>query len=147
MLINYVDSLKVWGLRPPTPPLTTSGDLRRLKYEFSRWENLQLALFNSDTYRDIRPFSKQLLKWVGNKQRFAHEIISYFPLKINRYFEPFLGSGAVLGTFGHQQSIASDIFKPLMEIWTALHDNPEELKKWYKDRCGCNRWPGRSDQS
>ena len=95
---------------------------------------MQLALFNSDTYRDIRPFSKQLLKWVGNKQRFAHEIISYFPLKINRYFEPFLGSGAVLGTFGHQQSIASDIFKPLMEIWTALHDNPEELKKWYKDR-------------
>ena len=30
MLINYVDSLKVWGLRPHTPPLTTSGDLRRL---------------------------------------------------------------------------------------------------------------------
>jgi len=31
MLINYVDSLKVWGLRPHTPPLTTSGDLLRLK--------------------------------------------------------------------------------------------------------------------
>jgi hypothetical protein len=33
MLINYVDSLKVWGLRPHTPPLTTSGDLLRLKLE------------------------------------------------------------------------------------------------------------------
>jgi len=30
-LINLVDSLKVWGLRPHAPPLTKSGDLLRLK--------------------------------------------------------------------------------------------------------------------
>ena len=45
----------------------------------------------------IRPFSLQLLKWVGNKQRFAHEIVSYFPDRFGTYFEPFLGSGGVLG--------------------------------------------------
>ncbi len=28
-----------------------------------------------------KPLKKQLLKWIGNKQRFAHEIINYFPLK------------------------------------------------------------------
>lgn len=26
---------------------------------------------------DIKPFSGQLLKWVGNKQRFSYEIISH----------------------------------------------------------------------
>ena len=31
MLINYVDSLNVWGLRPQTPPLTMSGDLLKIK--------------------------------------------------------------------------------------------------------------------
>ena len=30
-LINYVDSIKVWGLRPQTPPLTMSGDLLLIK--------------------------------------------------------------------------------------------------------------------
>lgn len=45
----------------------------------------------------VKPFKSQLLKWIGNKQRFAHEIISYFPNKFGTYHEPFLGSGAVLG--------------------------------------------------
>ena len=37
-----------------------------------------------------------LLKWIGNKQRFAETIISYMPETFNNYYEPFLGSGAVL---------------------------------------------------
>jgi DNA adenine methylase len=45
-----------------------------------------------------KPFKRQLLKWIGNKQRFAAEIVSHFPSRIGTYFEPFLGSGAVLGT-------------------------------------------------
>ena len=34
------------------------------------------------------PFKTQLLKWIGNKQRFAHEIISYFPRSFGQYYEP-----------------------------------------------------------
>ena len=37
-----------------------------------------------------------LLKWIGNKQRFAETIIDYMPTSFNDYYEPFLGSGAVL---------------------------------------------------
>lgn len=95
---------------------------------------MQLKLFNDGATRIIEPFSTQLLKWIGNKQRFAHEIISYFPAKINQYFEPFLGSGAVLGTFAYENSIGSDIFTPLMDIWMKLREDPEMLKKWYEDR-------------
>lgn len=95
---------------------------------------MQSQLFNSEKYRIIEPFRTQLLKWVGNKQRFAYEIISYFPIKINRYIEPFLGSGAVLGTFAYKNSIGSDIFTPLIDIWITLRDNPETLKKWYEER-------------
>jgi len=81
------------------------------------------------------PFNRPLLKWVGNKQRFAHEIISYFPAEFGRYFEPFLGSGAVLGTLAPEKGIGSDCFGPLMEIWRTLREFPETLKAWYGKRC------------
>ena len=37
-----------------------------------------------------------LLKWIGNKQRFASIIVANMPTTFNNYYEPFLGSGAVL---------------------------------------------------
>lgn len=94
----------------------------------------QLSLFkNSKTYH-IRPLKIQLLKWIGNKQRFATEIVSYFPTDFNTYFEPFLGSGAVLATLAPEIAIGSDTFNPLMEIWQTLQKSPETVKKWYSDR-------------
>jgi DNA adenine methylase len=80
------------------------------------------------------PFRRQLLKWVGSKQRFAHEIVSFFPPRFGRYFEPFLGSGAVLGTLAPERAVASDAFAPLLEIWQALRERPERLKEWYAER-------------
>lgn len=91
------------------------------------------AINKTDT---VVPFKTQLLKWIGNKQRFAHEIISYFPKEFNVYHEPFLGSGAVLGVLSPTQAEASDCFKPLMEIWKALRYEPNNLKKWYDERWG-----------
>ena len=77
---------------------------------------------------------RQLLKWIGNKQRFAQEIISYFPGEMGTYYEPFLGSGAVLGTLAPKKAVAADAFKPLMEIWAELKRDPGELKCWYAER-------------
>lgn len=84
--------------------------------------------------RNVLPFKSQLLKWVGNKQRFAHEIASYFPADIKTYYEPFLGSGAVLATLAPECAVGSDAFKPLIEIWQTLRDDPERLIGWYGER-------------
>jgi len=42
---------------------------------------MTLSLFDdeADFGRCVAPFTQQLLKWVGNKQKFADEIISFFP--------------------------------------------------------------------
>lgn len=100
--------------------------------------NLNLASkpskHTTNTSLYVQPFKQQLLKWVGNKQRFADEIISYFPDYFGTYFEPFLGSGAVLGTLAPNTAVASDTFAPLMEIWDTLKNNPDLLEKWYSDR-------------
>ena len=91
----------------------------------------RLAIEGNDA---SRPFRKQLLKWVGNKQRFAEEILSCFPKYYGTYFEPFLGSGAVLGTLAPKRAVASDVCEPLMGIWRLLHDDPKGLAEGYRQR-------------
>ncbi len=96
---------------------------------------MQLSLpFDQQATRCVPAFRTQLLKWVGSKQRFAHEIASYFPASFGTYYEPFLGSGGVLATLAPSRGIGSDIFKPLVEIWQKLHSDPESLKRWYAQR-------------
>lgn len=96
----------------------------------------QLSLFDLEplTYSPQLPFKTQLLKWIGNKQRFAHEIINHFPKSFGTYYEPFLGSGAVLGSLAPERAIASDNLSPLIEIWQTLRRNPALLKSWYEER-------------
>ncbi len=95
---------------------------------------MQHLLFNEARKREIEPFNEQLLKWVGNKQRFAHEIAAFFPERFGTYYEPFLGSAAVLGTLCPEHAVASDCFRPLIGIWQTLRNNPRQLKEWYADR-------------
>ena len=99
---------------------------------------MQLSFGAATGVRDIRapvqPFKTQLLKWIGNKQRFAHEIIEFFPGRFGTYLEPFLGSGAVLGTLAPPCAVGGDILEPLVEIWRALQENPQQLKDWYRVR-------------
>jgi len=84
----------------------------------------------------VEPFTTQLLKWVGNKQRFAHEIANYFPPLDARatYYEPFLGSAAVLATLRPTRAVGSDVFGPLVGIFEALHRDVDELVGWYATR-------------
>lgn len=80
-------------------------------------------------------FSTQLLKWIGNKQKMAHQIADMLPpVDDVTYFEPFLGSAAVLGTLEPPRAIGSDAYGPLMGIWQQLHDDPEVLMDWYSSR-------------
>jgi DNA adenine methylase len=99
-----------------------------------RGNEMQQLLFGDQLIGHTAPLKSQLLKWVGNKQRFAHEIVSAFPAKYGDYFEPFLGSGAVLATLAPRAGLASDSFGPLMEIWNTLRHDPALLKRWYAER-------------
>jgi DNA adenine methylase len=82
----------------------------------------------------VASIKTQLLKWVGSKQRFAGRIIACFPGRFGTYHEPFLGSGAVLAALAPPAARASDCFAPLIDIWSALKDDPERLIGWYAER-------------
>lgn len=89
-------------------------------------------IFSKDTKE--APFRGQLLKWIGNKQRHAKEIVQRFPDRYGTYFEPFLGSGAVMARLAPMRGLGSDTFAPLIEIWQALKKDPDMLKRWYAQR-------------
>ena len=84
-----------------------------------------------------------LLKWIGNKQRFAETIISYMPETFNNYYEPFLGSGAVLAELLHKDSTqlfphfqyayGSDILPFLIDIFKITKESPDDLVKYYRN--------------
>jgi DNA adenine methylase len=86
-----------------------------------------------DAYPSRKPPS-QLLKWVGNKQRFAPAITRSIPLDINTYIEPFLGSGAILGALWPARGLAGDALEPLIGIWQLLKESPDELVASYAER-------------
>lgn len=83
-----------------------------------------------------------LLKWIGNKRKFAELIVSYMPQDFNEYYEPFLGSGAVMAEllnsdrtklFPHiNQAHGSDILPFLIDIFELVKNNPKDLTEYYK---------------
>lgn len=87
----------------------------------------------------------QLLKWIGNKHKFANEIIKHLPEDFGTYYEPFLGSGAVLAHLAPKKAVAADVFKPLIEIWQQLHEDTEELIRWYEARHSLIAKMGKTD--
>lgn len=95
---------------------------------------MQTTLFGEAERPRIAPFKSGLLKWIGSKQRMAHQIAALFPEEFGTYIEPFVGSGAVLATLRPERALASDTFAPLIEIWKTLHDDPALLKRWYAER-------------
>lgn len=78
-----------------------------------------------------------LLKWIGNKQRFAETIISYMPDEFANYYEPFLGSGAVLATLINSEkntgkprfnmAYGSDVLPFLIDIFRITKEDPQLL--------------------
>ena len=71
---------------------------------------------------DLR-YSYPFVKWAGGKNQLLNELDSLIPSKFNRYFEPFLGGGAM---FFHLISDKNLTFTAY------LSDTNEELIKTYK---------------
>lgn len=71
--------------------------------------------------------AKPFLKWAGGKSRIAQQITGFFPADFNRYFEPFLGSGAVYFAVSPQKGLLNDLNKYLIGTYEIIRDRPDEL--------------------
>jgi len=75
----------------------------------------------------------QLLKWVGNKYQDAPTIIEYFPYKYGTYYEPFLGTGGVLGNLNPSEAITGDTLEPLIDLWKLVKTEPDTVIDHYRE--------------
>ncbi|MBN2267647.1 MAG: Dam family site-specific DNA-(adenine-N6)-methyltransferase [Candidatus Babeliaceae bacterium] len=72
-----------------------------------------------------------LIKWTGSKRSQAGSIASLIP-KYRRYFEPFLGGGAVLYFTAVPDSVAGDLYEPLIHLWRLIQAEPDKVVEDYK---------------
>lgn len=67
------------------------------------------------------------LKWAGGKRWLVSNQSEVFPTEFNRYFEPFLGGGAVFFATAPAQAILSDANKELVEFYQCLRNDWKRL--------------------
>jgi DNA adenine methylase len=97
----------------------------------SALHDTQLAFrtFATDVPIEAQPF----LKWVGGKGQLLDQLDKFFPEKITRYFEPFVGGGAVFFHLKHRfprlRAFLRDINPELINTYRAVRDRPQELMR------------------
>jgi DNA adenine methylase len=69
-----------------------------------------------DTQEPFLPF----LKWAGGKRWFVNRYLNIIPTHFARYFEPFLGSGALFFALRPARAVLSDINPQLIETFSAI---------------------------
>lgn len=74
-----------------------------------------------------------LIKWTGSKRKQASLIAKEIP-PYEKYFEPFLGGGALLYLFAHKGAVASDIYKPLIDLWKLIQTEPQSVISDYENK-------------
>ena len=88
---------------------------------------MQKTLFPQRKTKSHNPFVQPFLKWVGGKRQLLPAIRPLIPAKINRYYEPFLGGGAVLFDIMPKNAVVNDSNLELINCYLVIRDQPEEL--------------------
>jgi DNA adenine methylase len=89
---------------------------------------------------DVAP--KPLLKWVGGKRQLLPELRKYVPAKFGRYYEPFVGGGALFFDLRAQgwdgEAVLGDMNDLLIRTYVGVRDDVEwvirRLQKMKYDR-------------
>ena len=74
-----------------------------------------------------------LIKWTGSKRSQARSIAGHIP-EHQRYFEPFVGGGALLYLSGRPGSVAGDIYEPLINLWETIQNSPQSVINDYEEQ-------------
>ena len=73
---------------------------------------------------------KPLIKWTGGKFRELKYFSEFLPSKIDKYIEPFFGSGAVYFFLEPKRALINDKSKDLMIFYSLIKDKNEMFKKY-----------------
>lgn len=89
----------------------------------------------ADEAARVRPF----VRWAGGKTRLLKHLRPHLPHAFERYYEPFLGGGAVFFDSGHRaraEIVLADLNDELINLWVAVRDQPLDLLDALRDYKG-----------
>lgn len=91
-----------------------------------------------------------VVKWIGGKTQLLSRIESLLPDSYNRYYEPFLGGGALL--FSHQpnDAVVNDRNEQLMNVYEVIKNEPDNfihmIQVWDSVPCDKDIYLSRRDR-
>lgn len=71
----------------------------------------------------LQPFTK----WTVGKRQLIPTIKEFMPVKFNRYFEPFIGRGALFFELCPKNAYINDFNEELINSYKVIKENPLEL--------------------
>ena len=71
---------------------------------------------------------KPFVKWAGGKRQIIDKLKKYVPEEFDRYYEPFVGGGALLFELSPKHAVINDSNEELMNVYRCLCDE-EKFKK------------------
>jgi DNA adenine methylase len=94
-------------------------------------DQVNLAIAGVPPVGRVEP--QPFLKWVGGKSQLLEQFDGFLPDRIHRYFEPFLGGGAVFFHLKHRfpemRIFLRDNNDELINTYVAVRDHPKELMR------------------
>lgn len=67
------------------------------------------------------------VKWAGGKRQLLPQIKERMPKKYNRYYEPFVGGGAVTFELLPTNAVINDINRPLVNTYKQIRQTPQDF--------------------
>lgn len=92
-------------------------------------EDEEIREVSSDIPREMNPKLYPFLKWVGGKTKYVSDIISIFPKIYNRYYEPFIGGGAIFFHIQPKRAYISDVNVELINCYQVIRSDVVNLMK------------------
>lgn len=74
-----------------------------------------------------QPLISPILKWVGGKRQLLKELVSMLPNDFAKYYEPFVGGGALLFHLQPNNAVLNDSNEELINVYEVIRDAPDEL--------------------
>lgn len=91
-------------------------------YKIAKALNVGLpALFDFTNQVEPKPF----VKWAGGKTQLLEKLTKLLPSKINTYFEPFLGGGALFFCTQPKKAVVNDSNKDLYFAYSCFQDESD----------------------
>jgi DNA adenine methylase len=87
--------------------------------------------------KDAGEAGQPFLKWAGGKRQLLPELLRHVPAKRGRYFEPFVGAGALFFALEPKRAVLADVNERLVRTYRGVRDDVEaviDLLKGYRRR-------------